>query len=296
MADALARWVDSCEFCGDAVASYPLSFGSDNFAAFCGAGLTLSRCGDTTWPSHPLKTLKGAKIAFDSNGEWWSRMVEYRHVLKRELGESVLLCMQNLGGGLGGLVGLCGNTKLLISMADEPELVHEALAQVNEAFTRAMEACAQLFEYEKYGSITRHGMLSRGAVGVPQCDTSCMISSAMFEEFALPGLVHELDSLDAAVYHLDGPGALRHLERLARIPKIRVIQWVAGAGEAATQDWTPLRRRILSLGKGLMLHGGAGQVAGLRRALPSKDIFFEVQGVKTRAEAENFLAEMERNT
>jgi hypothetical protein len=115
----------------------------------------------------------------------------------------------------------------------------------------------------------------------------------MFEEFAVPGLLHELDSLDAVVYHLDGPDALRHLDRLARMPKIRAIQWVAGAGEAAGRDWTPLRKQILSLGKGLLLHGVAGQVTQMRRELQSKDIFFEVKGLKSRAQAEDFLAGMD---
>ena len=294
VADALYRWVDSCEFYGDAVAAFDMSFGADNFAAFCGADLTPDPGGDTTWPSYPLKTLRGAKIAFDPNGAWWGRMVEYHGVLKRALGDAVLLSAPTLSAGLDGLVGLYGNMNLLMDMVDEPALVHEALAQVNEAFTQATGACAQLFEYDKYGSATRHGMYAGGAAGVPQCDTSCMISAEMFEEFAVPSLLHELDALDAAVYHLDGPGAVRHLERLARIPKIRVIQWVAGAGEAASRDWAPLRRRILSLGKGLMLHGDRGQVAQMRRELQSKDIFFEVKGLKTRAQAEDFLAEMEK--
>lgn len=294
VADTLARWADSCEFYGGAMAMFPLSFGSDNFAAFCGADLALAPAGDTTWPSHPLKTLKGVRIAFDPNGKWWSRMVEYHHVLKRTLGDTVLLCIQNLSGGLDGLVGLYGNTNVLLDMVDEPEAVREALEQIDEAFTQAHEACAKLFEYEKYGSGIRLGLYSRGAAGVPQCDTSCMISSEMFEEFAVPGLLHELDSLDAVVYHLDGPGVLRHLDRLAGMPKIRAIQWVAGAGEAASRDWTPLRRQILSLGKGLLLHGDAGQVAQMRRELPSKDIFFEVKGLKSRAQAEDFLAGMEQ--
>jgi len=294
VADDLARWAESCEFYGDAIPIFPLSFGSDNFAAFCGANLTLARGGDTTWPSHPLKTLRGAKIAFDPNGKWWQRMVEYHDTLQRALGDSVLLCIQNLSGGLDGLVGLYGNTNLLMDMVDAPQAVHETMLQVNEAFTQAHEACARLFEYEKYGCATRLGQYARGAVGIPQCDTSCMISPEMFEEFAVPCLLHEIDALDAVIYHLDGPGAIRHLERLARIPKVRVVQWVAGAGEAATRDWTPLRRRILSLGKGLTLHGDAQQVAQMRRELQSNDIIFEVKGLKSRMQAEDFLAEMEQ--
>ena len=293
VADALARWVESCEFYGCAVPVFDMSFGSDNIAAFCGADLSLGGSGDTTWCSHPLQTLRGAKIAFDPNGKWWGRMVEYYGVLKRALGDSVMLAAPTLSAGLDCIVAMYGNMNLLMDMADEPEAVHEAMLQVNEAFTQATKACAALFEHEKYGSATRHGMVAKGAAGVPQCDTSCMISSDMFEEFAVPCLLHELDVIDAAEYHLDGPGALHHLERLTQMPKIRVIQWVAGAGEAAQQDWMPLYQRIVSLGKGLIMHGGTERVEQMRLKLQSKDIFFDVGGLKTRAEAEDFLARME---
>ena len=49
------------------------------------------------------------------------------------------------------------------------------------------------------------------------CDFSCMISTQMYEELVVGELLEELDFLDASIYHLDGPDALKHLDRLLAI-------------------------------------------------------------------------------
>jgi len=294
VADMLARWVESCEFYGEAVPVYHLTFGADTFAALCGADLVMGQSGDTSWPVHTLHSLREAEIAFDKNGKWWNRLIEFHGMLKRALGDSLLLAAPTLSAGLDGIVGLYGAENLLTDMVDDPEAVLEALGQVNAAHSEAMAACMELFEIQTYGSATRHGMVSSGAAGVPQCDVSCMISSEMFEAFAMPCIRHEIELLDAVEYHLDGPGAIRHLERLAEIPKLRAVQWVAGAGEARERDWTPLYKHILALGKGLIRHGSKDAVVQMQRELRSKDIFYQVQGIRTRMEAECFLADMEK--
>jgi 5-methyltetrahydrofolate--homocysteine methyltransferase len=249
--------------------------------------------GDTTWAVHTLSNLRQAKIAFDPNGKWWFRLAELHRVLERTLGDALLLTAPSLGAGLDGLVGLYGAEKLLLDMMDDPEAVLGAMEQINEAYTQALNACNALFEVGKYGSATRHGMLSGGVAGVPQCDVSCMLSPAMFERFAMPCIRHEIALLDAAEYHLDGPGALRHLEALAGIPKLRAVQWVAGAGEAKARDWTHIYKKVISLGKGLIRWGSAEAVAKMQSELGSKDIYFHVDGIKTRMEAQAFLGEME---
>ena len=294
VADMLARWVDSREFLGEAVPVFSITFGPDDFAALCGADLEMGKSGGTSWSVHPLKTLDGAKIAFEKNGKWWGKVTEFHRVLKKTLGDSVFIAAPTLSAGLDGIVGLYGAMNLLTDLMDNPELVHNAVSRINTAYTETVKACGELFEYGKYGSANRFGMYTSGIAGVPQCDVSCMISPGMFDEFAIPGLLHEIGALDAATYHLDGPDALKHLERLAKIPGLRVIQWMPGAGEAESVDWTPLYKKILALGKGLILNGSAADVANMRREFGSKDIAFNVWGIQSRAEAEDFLDDMEK--
>ncbi len=65
---------------------------------------------------------------------------------------------------------------------------------------------------------------------IPSNDFSIMISQRMFDEFFLPGIIRECQFFDRSIYHLDGPGALRHLDLILAIPELDALQWVFGAG------------------------------------------------------------------
>jgi hypothetical protein len=78
-----------------------------------------------------------------------------------------------------------------------------------------------------------------------------MISNAMFERFFLPGLARECQFLDRSIYHLDGPGALRHLDSILSIRELDAVQWVFGAGNEGYGRWVDVYRRIQGAGKGV---------------------------------------------
>jgi 5-methyltetrahydrofolate--homocysteine methyltransferase len=297
-ADAIARWYESCEFYGAAVPCFAQSFGADDFASLLGTDLSYRKfedgSGGTSWPTRILDSLKDPNIRFHPEGKWWSRNVEFYHVLRERLGDTVMIAIPTLTAGLDALSALYGPENLLMDMMDESELVHHALDQINSAYTEITAAVTELFEVDIYGSITRHGMYSKGCITVPQCDFSCMISPEFFEEFAMQGLAHEFSFMNGGEYHLDGADALKHLNRLVQIPELDIIQWVPGAGNAAGKDWTDLYRRILSLGKGLILGSSAENAPALLQKYRSKKLFITVWGIKTRMEAEDFLDKMEK--
>ena len=76
-----------------------------------------------------------------------------------------------------------------------------------------------------------------------------MISTQMYEELVVGELLEELDFLDASIYHLDGPDALKHLDRLLAIDKLKGIQWVYGAGQPTASHWIPVLKKIQDAGK-----------------------------------------------
>jgi 5-methyltetrahydrofolate--homocysteine methyltransferase len=294
-----ARWRESREFYGAAVPCFQCSFGSDDFAAFTGADLSYNpiggdSTGGTSWCGHVLKSLEKAEIRFEPQGKWWTKTREFYRALKRRLGGEVMIAAPNIGAGLDALSALYGPEELLLALMDDPCLVRRSLDQIDAAYTETIKACAELFEFEKYGSVTRHGMYSPGWINIPQCDFSCMISPAFFEEFAVPSLTHEFSFMTGGEYHFDGPGAIKHLESIVNIPGLEVIQWVPGAGTGEQQDWTSLYKRILSLGKGLILGCNAEGAEELVRKFRSRKLFVQIWGLKTRTEAEDFLYRMDK--
>jgi hypothetical protein len=82
-----------------------------------------------------------------------------------------------------------------------------------------------------------------------QSDFSCLISKAHFDDYLLPFIEEQTRWVDRTIYHLDGPGAVKHLESLLDLPELDGIQWVQGAGAPPATHWISLYRRIQERGK-----------------------------------------------
>ncbi len=93
---------------------------------------------------------------------------------------------------------------------------------------------------------------------IGQNDYSCMISTPMFEEFCWEDNLECCAHVDHALYHLDGPGALRHLPLLLGLERLNCIQWIQGAGQPLPSGWVPLLQRIQQSGKSVQLYYGEG--------------------------------------
>jgi hypothetical protein len=126
-----------------------------------------------------------------------------------------------------------------------------------------------------------------------QSDVSCMLSPAMFEEFIAPELAEMCEWLDAAVYHLDGPGALQHLDRLLALPRLHAIQWTPGAGQASGLAWLDLYRRIQEAGKGVVIFLEYDEVEAAVRALRPEGLFI-LTGAESPEAAEALLERVSR--
>lgn len=81
------------------------------------------------------------------------------------------------------------------------------------------------------------------------CDFSCMISKDMYEELIVDEIEKETEYLDGSIYHLDGPGALKHLDRILKMPSLGGVQWVYGAGQPTASHWIPVIKKIQTAGK-----------------------------------------------
>jgi hypothetical protein len=164
-------------------------------------------------------------------------------------------------------------------MAIAPEKVRLALKQLDEALAEVRKAFAEILDVATWGSLNRFGMYSSGIIDVPQCDVSCMISPEMFNQFEVPPLTKEIAGLEASIYHLDGPGALRHVESLCAIEQLDMIQWMPGEGHY-DDDWSELNAKIDKLGKGQIFQSyykfGAADIERIWERFTSRKLFFHV--------------------
>jgi hypothetical protein len=95
---------------------------------------------------------------------------------------------------------------------------------------------------------------SRGKMHIPSCDFSSMISPKAFCEFYLPSLQAEVRHATHNVFHVDGKGVLRHIDRILSVTEVHAIQWVQGVGDdLPILQWLPVIKKIQAAGKGVMV-------------------------------------------
>jgi hypothetical protein len=185
-----------------------------------------------------------------------------------------LVGMTDIGGAADTLSYLRTPENLCMDVVEHPDRVHEMEELLNDFWFEVYEELYGIFTRHQQGSSAWLGVWHPGRTYIPQCDFSCMISSAMFDEFFIPILRKQMAFLDMSIYHLDGPGAIRHLDSILKLPHLRAIQWIQGAGGGAMIEWLDLMKRIQSAGMGLHLWVKGDEVLPLIEALSPKGLMF----------------------
>ncbi|MBN1445074.1 MAG: hypothetical protein JW957_03080 [Candidatus Omnitrophica bacterium] len=288
--DQLLLWTETHDFIGDAIPFYHLEFGPAHFSALLGTDLKFNNSSfGTSWSQPFVANWDKTKIAFRRDSLWWKRTVNFARAIRKRCGDRLLIAPPALSANLDALAAIRGSENLLTDLIVCPDKIHRALDAVSEAYAEIMEALSEELEFDSYGSINRHGLYCEGKIDILQSDISCMISSEMFREFVIPYLERQCSILDAAEYHLDGPGAIKHLETICQIKRIDIIQWVPGAGEPFEKDWSELYRKIDSFGKGQILVTSPERARKLWEECKSRKIVFINDTFTSKKEAESFL-------
>jgi hypothetical protein len=187
---------------------------------------------------------------------------------------------------------------LCLDLADDPASVRAACDHVTRS------AYALMYE-DQWSRIRAAGqpattwmpILHAGRAYPTNCDFICMISPAMFQDTILPSLLWEMRYLERNIFHLDGPGALQHLDALLALPELNGIQWVYGANRGPAARWTHVYRRIQAAGKSLQLAAeDLDDALDVARALRPEGVWFLVAGAYPRDTALAFLHTIERWT
>lgn len=243
---ALANTYYGCE-------GYPMFFpdlGPDQFAAFYGTELTF---GETTswaegnWKDMELEEIPEFQLAMD--GIYFQKLKELMKAFLENSKGRYITGIPDLHPGADCLVSMRGPQQLCIDTLEGPEFIKERSLKLFEGFKAVYEEFYRMTEGYQQGTSNWMGIWHPGKWYVTSCDFSCMISQKMYEELILPELLLELDYLEASVYHLDGPDALKHLDELLRIEKLKGIQWVYGAGAPTASHWLSVIEKIQRAGK-----------------------------------------------
>ena len=208
---------------------------------------------DTIW-IHPNPHFSD-EITFDTNHPNWLLHKNLLRTCKQQSQGHYYVGMPDLMEGLDVLAALKGTDRVLMDTVMQPELLERQLQQINDIYFRVFD---ELYDIIREGDEMAFCYFSSWAPGKMtklQSDISTMISVDDYRRFVLPFIREQCQKIPYTLYHLDGVGAMHHLDALLEIDELDAIQWTPGVGEpqGGNPKWYDLYRRILAAGKSVMV-------------------------------------------
>ena len=262
-------------FGGEALPILWPNVGPDFFGALFGCDLEFGE--NTSWAHPCVEDWDALKpLALDPRNVWWKKMVEMTTAMADDARGDYLVGITDIHSGADGLVSLRGPQNLCLDLADCPDAVKRVNFEMLEVYQAVVRALHAIASRDQEGSTNWMRIWHPKLWYVTSCDFSCMISPNAYAEFCLDEIRREIDFLDASVYHLDGPGALKHLDALLQIPNLNGIQWVYGAGQPTARHWIPILKKIQEAGKTIQVDIVPDDLGPLLEALRPEGVMYMV--------------------
>ncbi|MFN2228508.1 MAG: hypothetical protein ACK2VA_01950 [Anaerolineae bacterium] len=306
-ATAADRWLDSeyqgelklaqlsnQEFLGDAMPVAWPNLGPEVFASFYGCPIHFGDYG-TSWTDPILDSWEQADgLQLDWESPYLHKLHEMTDILL-ELGKGRFITgMTDWHPGGDAVAALRDPQELAVDLLTHLDEVQALLQRLEQDYFRVYGVFYEKLIGAGQPISTWTALVCERKYYVPSNDFSIMISPAMFEDVFLPGIRRECQFLDRSIYHLDGPGALRHLDAILSIPELDALQFVPGAGNEGFARWIPVYQRAQAAGKAIQVLCRLEELDLIVNTLDPHGVFLSVSGVPSREAAEHLLHELER--
>lgn len=202
------------------------------------------------------KELEDIQPNLTSDNKLYQRGLDLIKAFQEEFGDDIAYGIPNLGGMMDIVESMRGANNSLIDLYDDPEEV----TRLNDDIFTAYEFAYKNYinEIKKNKGLGYSGwtpLLSQKPYFISQCDFCCMIGPEQFEEFIAGTLKKEAALIERSIYHLDGPGAVRHLDTIIKCG-FDGIQWINGAGSKPLDDaaWNEIYQKVHDAGLLLQIY------------------------------------------
>jgi 5-methyltetrahydrofolate--homocysteine methyltransferase len=250
------RYAESTVFFAESIPNFTISFGPDTISYFIKGAESKVRVGSGTAWIEPFidDWRKINRIEIDKENIWYKGFMNfYRYAGERGEGK-FLLQMPDAHTHLDLLRAIRGSEELCIDLVEIPDEIERRLREIKDFFREIYMEIFDSTNMKEWGTTSWIPLYCEGKYEVLQCDFTYMIGQEMFRRFALPYIEEEANFLDHCIFHVDGPGVLRHLDDLLSIKKIDAIQWVPGEGNKLHIYWIDLFKRIKEAGKRVIIY------------------------------------------
>ena len=207
---------------------------------------------DTIW-IHPDPHYKD-DIVFDPNHPNYLLHKELLKACKQKAQGHYYVGMPDLMEGLDVLAAIKGTDKVLLDTVMQPEVLEHQMQQINDIYFQVFDELYDIIREGDEMAFCYFSSWAPGKMSKLQSDISTMISVDDYRRFVQPFIREQCQKIDYTLYHLDGVGAMHHLDALLEIEELNAIQWTPGVGEpqGGSPKWYDLYKKILAHGKSIM--------------------------------------------
>ena len=207
---------------------------------------------DTIW-IHPDPNFTD-DIVFDPNHPNYLLHKELLRACKAKAQGHYYVGMPDLMEGLDVLAAIKGTDKVLLDTVMQPEVLERQLQQINDIYFQVFDELYDIIREGDEMAFCYFSSWAPGKMSKLQSDISTMISVDDYRRFVQPFIREQCQKIDYTLYHLDGVGAMHHLDALLEIEELNAIQWTPGVGEpqGGSPKWYDLYKKILAHGKSVM--------------------------------------------
>jgi hypothetical protein len=278
---------------GDALPIGWPNLGPELFSAFYGCPIHFGDYG-TSWTDPILDDWsKVDQLTLDLEHPYLHCLEQLTDALLEIGKDKFIVGMTDWHPGGDALAAFRDPQRLAIDLIEYPEEVKQLLLRVEADFFFLFDRFYNKLRAAGQPSTSWLPLTTEGKYYIPSNDFSIMVSNRMYQEFFLPGLLREIKRLDHSIYHLDGPGALRHLDTILAIPELDALQWVFGAGNESFERWIWVYQKAQAAGKGIHVMCTLEEVERVMQTLRPHGLFLDVGGVPNRDAGEELLRRLE---
>ena len=207
---------------------------------------------DTIW-IHPDPNYTDA-IKFNPNHPNYLLHKDLLRTCKKKAQGHYYVGMPDLMEGMDVLAAIKGTDKVLLDTVMQPEVLEHQMQQINDIYFKVFDELYDIIREGDEMAFCYFSSWAPGKMSKLQSDISTMISVDDYRRFVQPFIQEQCQKIDYTLYHLDGVGAMHHLDALLEIKELNAIQWTPGVGEpqGGSPKWYDLYKKILAGGKSIM--------------------------------------------
>jgi len=289
------RDLDAHAFAGETMPGVYPRFASNLAIPASLAGGVLDYRETTAWTEPMPDVYERDLPGFDPSHPVLAVLAESLRLMGEQLGDRGLLSVPPLLDGLTTLSLYRDSGPLCEDLIDRPGDVKRVAAHLDRLAVDAHRAMYEVINgFGHAQTVTWAGIYAPGKAEMVQCDFSIMLSPAMFEEFALPGLRLVTEYMDRSCYHLDGTPQTRFLDLLCSLDRLHAIQWNPEPPAKPPLAWLEFFHAVRDRGRSLWVACDTETAIALTRELGPDGLMVNVRDVKTLEQAEAVLDSLEK--